>query len=57
MSAPRDADGPTGPRLSRRPLGQQIADLIRNDVLYGRLRSGTKLGQQQLCERYGTSRI
>lgn len=56
MSLPIDAEG-AGPRLSRRPLGAQIADLIRNDILYGRLKPGTKLGQQQLCERYGTSRV
>lgn len=44
-------------RLVRKPLGQQIANLIRNDILYGRLKPGTVLAQQQLCEVYGTSRM
>ncbi|MFB9744126.1 GntR family transcriptional regulator [Pseudonocardia sulfidoxydans] len=46
-----------GAKVSRVPLGRQIANVVRSDILYGRLRSGTRVGQQELCERYGTSRM
>jgi len=39
------------------PLGSQIADVLRRDVLLGRLVPGTKISQQELCERFGTSRM
>lgn len=45
------------PALSRRPLGSQIADRLREDILLGRLAGGTALSQQSLCEMYGTSRM
>jgi DNA-binding GntR family transcriptional regulator len=44
-------------RFERVPLGSQIADVIRQDILYGRLAAGTHVGQQQLCERFNTSRM
>lgn len=44
-------------RLARAPLGRQIADALRRDVLFGHLAPGTRLGQQQLCEEFGTSRM
>lgn len=47
----------TDAKLTRIPLGRQIADVVRNDILYGRLPAGTHVGQQVLCERYGTSRM
>jgi len=50
-----DATPPT--KVSRVPLGRQIANVLRSDILYGRLPSGTRVGQQELCERYGTSRM
>jgi len=39
------------------PLGAQIANVLRRDVLLGRLVSGTKVSQQELCDRFGTSRM
>jgi len=39
------------------PLGTQIADELRRDVLLGRLLPGTRVSQQELCERFGTSRM
>jgi DNA-binding GntR family transcriptional regulator len=39
------------------PLGSQIANALRRDVLLGRLVPGTKVSQQELCERFGTSRM
>jgi len=41
----------------RVPLGDQIALAIRADILLGRLKPGEHLSQQQICERFGTSRI
>jgi DNA-binding GntR family transcriptional regulator len=54
-----DPQGLEQPRLKldRAPLGQQIANVIRNDILYGRLAPGERISQQQLCDRYGTSRM
>jgi DNA-binding GntR family transcriptional regulator len=39
------------------PLGNQIADTMRREILLGVLPSGTRVSQQQLCERFGTSRM
>lgn len=44
-------------KLQRLSLGEQIADVIRRDIIYGRLPAGQRVSQQQLCERYGTSRM
>lgn len=44
-------------RFTRVPLGNQIADVIRQDILYGRLQSGAHVGQQLLCERFNISRM
>lgn len=44
-------------KVSRLSLGQQIADAVRRDIIFGRLEAGTKLTQEGLCEIYGTSRI
>jgi DNA-binding GntR family transcriptional regulator len=43
--------------LVREPLGSQIAHVLRRDIVFGRLRPGTALQQQQLCERFETSRM
>jgi len=43
--------------LQRRQLGTQIAAVLRQDILFGRLSTGAKLSQQELCERFGTSRM
>lgn len=44
-------------RLERSTLGSRIAEAIRRDILFGKLGAGTKLAQQQVCERFGTSRM
>lgn len=46
-----------GPPVQRTMLGSQIADAIRRDVLLGVIKPGTQLSQQQVCERFGTSRM
>lgn len=43
--------------VERAPLGTQIADALRQDILFGRLKPGTKLAQRELCEQFGTSRM
>lgn len=43
--------------MSRESLGSQIANALRNEIFAGRLAPGTHLSQQQICDRYGTSRI
>ncbi|MGC0367036.1 DNA-binding GntR family transcriptional regulator [Rhodococcus sp. 27YEA15] len=39
------------------PLGSQIADRLRRDVLAGVLLPGSRLSQNDLCKRFGTSRM
>ncbi|GAB6167471.1 GntR family transcriptional regulator [Thermostilla marina] len=39
-----------------RTIREQIADLIRADILSGRLTEGERLREQELAERYGVSR-
>lgn len=48
----RDSD-----QLDRKPLGRQIADRVRTDIILGKLTSGRHLTQQELCFQYGTSRM
>jgi DNA-binding GntR family transcriptional regulator len=43
--------------VQRALLGNQIADALRRDILLGVIKPGTKLSQQQLCDRFGTSRM
>jgi acyl-CoA synthetase (AMP-forming)/AMP-acid ligase II/DNA-binding GntR family transcriptional regulator len=51
-------DALSSPQLQRNnPLGNQIADTLRREILLGVLPSGTRVSQQQLCERFGTSRM
>lgn len=45
------------PKLERKSLGAQIASSLRQDILFGRVRPGTRLSQQDLCNRFGTSRM
>jgi DNA-binding GntR family transcriptional regulator len=44
-------------RVTRRALGDQIADSVREQILLGRLAAGTPMSQQSVCEQYGTSRM
>jgi DNA-binding GntR family transcriptional regulator len=43
--------------LQRTPLGLQISQELRRQILFGHLNPGTPLTQQDLCERFGTSRM
>jgi acyl-CoA synthetase (AMP-forming)/AMP-acid ligase II/DNA-binding GntR family transcriptional regulator len=47
----------TSTPLQRDPLGNQIAGTLRREILLGVLPQGTRVSQQQLCERFGTSRM
>lgn len=38
-------------------LSHQIAERLRNEIVHGRLPPGTRLIQDDLCERFGTSRM
>jgi DNA-binding GntR family transcriptional regulator len=58
VSADLGQDVLSTPPLQRsNPLGNQIADTLRREILLGVLPSGTRVSQQQLCERFGTSRM
>jgi acyl-CoA synthetase (AMP-forming)/AMP-acid ligase II/DNA-binding GntR family transcriptional regulator len=57
VSTDAAADALTSTPLQRDPLGNQIADTLRREILLGVLPSGTQVAQQQLCERFGTSRM
>lgn len=57
MSANEARQPAGGHRVVRTSLGDQIADAIRTEILLGDLRAGEHLSQQQVCERFGTSRI
>ena len=57
MSADVGSKALTSPPLQRDPLGNQIADTLRREILLGVLPPGTQVSQQQLCERFGTSRM
>lgn len=43
--------------MERVTLGRRIAEVIRADILFGRIQPGTRLAQQHLCERFGVSRM
>jgi DNA-binding GntR family transcriptional regulator len=49
--------GPTPERLFRSNLSEQIAVRLRDDIVHGRIPAGTHLVQDDLCERFGTSRM
>jgi len=38
-------------------LGKRIAEVLRSDILFGRLRPGDRLDQTELCTRFNTSRM
>jgi DNA-binding GntR family transcriptional regulator len=51
-------DGPRRGRVQRQAsLGSQIAAELRQDIVLGRLRAGSRLSQEKLCGEYGTSRM
>jgi DNA-binding GntR family transcriptional regulator len=51
------AEASAASRLSREPLGRQIAEILREEILVGILEPDEHLTQMQLCERFGTSRM
>jgi DNA-binding GntR family transcriptional regulator len=53
MSLPPDGNR----RLQRTRLSDQIAGIIRDDVLTGKLRAGEHIGQVEWAERLGVSRM
>lgn len=57
MSVNAGLDALSSTPLQRDPLGNQIADTLRREILLGVLSPGTQVSQQQLCERFGTSRM
>jgi DNA-binding GntR family transcriptional regulator len=55
---PLDAgEAPSSDRIRRSNLSRQIAERLRNDIVHGRIAAGTHLIQDEICERFGTSRI
>jgi DNA-binding GntR family transcriptional regulator len=57
MSVSLDHDEPVSDTLTQVTLGRRVAEAIRGDILFGRLEPGTRLAQQQLCDRFGVSRM
>ena len=58
VAPPAPPAQPAEPRVVRGDsLSSQIAQEIRQDILLGRLRPGSPVAQQALCEQYGTSRM
>lgn len=43
--------------IKPQPLGVVMADALRREIVDGRLRGGQELRQEELAERFGTSRI
>jgi DNA-binding GntR family transcriptional regulator len=50
-------DGSGDRSVRRGTLGSQVAYMLRQDILFGRLKPGTRLAQEQLCKEFGTSRM
>ena len=42
--------------IAELPLSIQISKKLEDDIIYGFFLPGTKLDEQELCERYGASR-
>jgi DNA-binding GntR family transcriptional regulator len=51
------SDGGSPDRVLRSNLSGQIADRLRDDIIHGRIPPSTRLIQDELCERFGTSRM
>jgi DNA-binding GntR family transcriptional regulator len=43
--------------IPRASLSEQIAERLRDDIVHGRIRPGTHMIQDELCDRFGTSRM
>jgi DNA-binding GntR family transcriptional regulator len=44
-------------RVERVSLSSQIVERLRSDIVHGRVPPGTRLVQDELCARFGTSRM
>ena len=42
--------------IAELPLSIQISKKLEDDIIYGFFLPGTKLDEQELCDRYGASR-
>jgi DNA-binding GntR family transcriptional regulator len=51
------ASGFRGPRRLRQNLKDDISSLIAEDILSGRIRPGSRVNQDELCKRFGVSRL
>jgi DNA-binding GntR family transcriptional regulator len=56
LAEPNEA-GPRLDRIDRFSLSHHIAERLRTDIVHGRIPAGTHLLQDDLCERFGTSRM
>jgi DNA-binding GntR family transcriptional regulator len=52
-----DIDRFRGPRRLRQNLKDDISNLITEDILSGRIRPGSRVNQDELCKRFGVSRL
>ncbi len=58
ISHPASVDNWRKPdQIFRSNLSQQITEGLRDDIVHGRIPAGTHLVQDELCERFGTSRM
>src|SRR5262249_14472739 len=57
IEPPDAVDGPRSDRIRRSNLSRQIAERLRDDIVHGRIAAGTHLIQDEVCERFGTSRM
>jgi DNA-binding GntR family transcriptional regulator len=57
MNVSLDHSEPVKDTLTQVTLGRRVAEAIRGDILFGRLKPGARLAQQQLCDRFGVSRM
>lgn len=57
MTVETPAAAASSPLEQSNPLGNQIADTLRREILLGILPPGTRISQQKLSERFGISRM
>jgi DNA-binding GntR family transcriptional regulator len=57
LEPPDVVDPPGSDRIRRSNLSRLIAERLRDDIVHGRIAAGTHLIQDEVCERFGTSRM
>ena len=55
--SPSGTEASGSERIVRFSLSEQITESLRSDIVHGRIPAGTHLVQDELCERFGTSRM